>query len=275
MGSSSSSKAKQRAAEARAKEEAAAKRRQRTINLIIGGVVALVVIGIVGGAFLTSQDNKAIDKPNPDAVQPAGAIPAGDPNEFGIPYNKASGKPVLAIWEDFQCPACGAFEAAFGSTVKAIADQGLAEVIVRSTSFLDANFPGQNSQRAAAAWGCAVDAGKTQEYLSIVYANQPEEEGVGWTDEQLKAFGEQVGIEGEDKATFDQCIADKTYMPWAANGTIAMAENGIGGTPGLVLNGEQLEQEAYASPDALIATIEAAGGSSDADKSDKSNKSNK
>jgi len=32
-----------------------------------------------------------------------------------------------------------------------------------------------------------------------------------------------------------------------------------------------LEQEAYASPDALIATIEAAGGSSDADKSDKSN----
>ena len=271
MGSSSSSKAKQRAAEARAKEEAAAKRRQRTINLIIGGVVALVVIGIVGGAFLTSQENKAIDKSNPDAVQPATALPLGNPNEFGIPLNEAEGKPVLAIWEDFQCPACAAFEAQLGSAVKAIADQGLAQVIWRSTSFLDANFPGQNSQRAAAAWGCAVDAGKNAEYHEIVYANQPAEEGEGWTDEQLKAFGEQVGIKGEDKATFDQCIADKTYMPWAANGTIAMAENQIGGTPGLVLNGETLEQEAYSSADALIETVKAAdaSGSDDTDKSNK------
>ena len=142
----SSNKARQRAAEARAAEESAQKRRQRIINFSIGGVLVLVVLAIVGGAFLTSQSNQQADKPNPDAAIPAGTIPTGQDYEYGVPKNEASGKPVLEIWEDFQCPACAQFEAIFGSTVSEIAEKDLARVIWRSTSFLDANFPGQNSQ---------------------------------------------------------------------------------------------------------------------------------
>ncbi len=257
----SSNKARQRAAEARAAEESAQKRRQRIINISIGAVLVLVVVGIVGGAFITSQSNQQADQPNPDAAIPAGTIPSGQEYAYGVPKNEAAGKPVLEIWEDFQCPACGAFEQVFGSTISEIADKDLARVIWRSTSFLDANFPGQNSQRAAAAWGCAVDAGKGVEFHDLVYANQPANEGDGWTQEQLIAFGEQSGIKGDDFSTFEQCVVDKTYMQWAANGTIAMAEANVGGTPGLFLNGEELTDEQRSSPDALLAAVREAGKS--------------
>jgi protein-disulfide isomerase len=257
----SSNKARQRAAEARAAEESAQKRRQRIINISIGGVLVLVVLAIVGGAFLTSQSNQQADKPNPDAAIPAGTIPTGQDYEYGVPKNEASGKPVLEIWEDFQCPACAQFEVIFGSTVSEIAEKDLARVIWRSTSFLDANFPGQNSQRAAAAWGCAVDAGKKTEYHDLVYANQPANEGDGWTQEQLIGLGEQAGIKGDDFSTFEQCVVDKTYMQWAANGTIAMAEAGVGGTPGLFLDGEELTDEQRSSPDALLQAVQEAGKS--------------
>lgn len=267
MGSSSASKAKEKAAQARAAEEAAQKRRQRIINISIGAVLVLVVAGIVGGALLTRSSNQEATQASADAALPAGAIPAGQENEYGVPISQgAEGKPVLAIWEDFQCPACGQFEALFGDTVKEIADSGDAQVIWRSTSFLDGNFPGQNSQRAAAAWGCAIDAGKTVEYHDVVYANQPEEEGVGWTQEQLTAFGEKAGIGGAEKETFDKCVADKTYMSWAANGTATMATSGVGGTPSLFLDGVELTDEQRKDPEALKKAVADAAKSPDADK---------
>lgn len=266
MGSSSASKAKQKAAQARAAEEAAQKRRQRIINISIGAVLVLVVAAILGGAYLTSRSNQEATKPSADAALPTGAIPSGQENEYGIPISKgAEGKPVLAIWEDFQCPACAQFEALFGDTVKEIAESGDAQVIWRSTSFLDANFPGENSQRAAAAWGCAIDAGKTVEYHDVVYANQPQEEGVGWTQEQLTAFGEQAGISGDAKGTFDKCVADKTYMSWAANGTATMAASGVGGTPSLYLNGVELTDEQRKDPEALKKAVADAAKSPDSD----------
>jgi len=254
--------ARQKAAEVRKSEEAAQKRRQRTINIAIAVALLAAVVAIIGIALAASSGNKEAKQANPEATAPNGSIPTGQANQYGIPANDAPGKPVLAIWEDFQCPACGQFEATFGSTVNEIAAKGDAQVIWRSTSFLDGQFPGENSQRASAAWGCAVDAGKSAEYHSVVFANQPQTEGEGWTQEQLIAFGDQVGIAGDQKATFDQCVTDKTYMSWAANGTATMVAEGVGGTPTLTLDGEKLEVQDLGDPEGLKKAIaDAASGS--------------
>jgi protein-disulfide isomerase len=253
--------ARQKAAEARKAEEAAQKRRQRIINIAIALALVAAVTAIIGIAVVASSGNKEAKEANPEASAPQGSIPTGQDNQYGIPANDAPGKPVLAIWEDFQCPACGQFEQTFGPTVVEIADKGDAQVIWRSTSFLDGQFPGENSQRAAAAWGCAVDAGKAEEYHSVVFANQPQTEGDGWTQEQLIAFGDQAGISGDQKGAFDQCVTDKTYMSWAANGTATMVAEGVGGTPTLTLNGEELEVSELGSAAGLKkAVADAASG---------------
>ncbi|MFN8126896.1 MAG: thioredoxin domain-containing protein [Candidatus Nanopelagicales bacterium] len=257
MASDKSQSARQKAAEARAAAEAADKRRRMIINVSIGAVLLLVVAALVGGAWLTKQSNQEVTQPSADAALPAGAFAAGTPYQYGIEWTtNAQNKPTLELWEDFQCPACRDFEAAYGPTVAEIVKNNDAQVIFRSTSFLDQRYPGANSQRAAAAYGCAVDAGAGEKYHTVIYANQPANEGDGYTDQQLLDFATQAGITGEAKATFDQCVKDKKYMQWAANGTQAMQEAGIPGTPGVILNGQQMTKEQLASPEAFKQAIQ-------------------
>jgi protein-disulfide isomerase len=253
--------AREKAAEARAAAEAAEKRRRLLINIAIGAVLAVVVAGIIIGALMSRSGNTPGPDPVAEAVQPTGAFPVGSAYQGGIPAGNgtATGKPVLEIWEDFQCPACAQFEVAFGPVINQMAAAGEAEVIWRSSSFLDAQFPGQHSQRAAAAWGCAIDAGKKTEYHDLVYANQPAVEGDGWTDEQLLGFAEQAGINGQARTTFEQCVADKKFFGWAANGTVWMQDAGVPGTPGLYLNGEELDRSVLASPEAFRKAVVDAG----------------
>lgn len=244
--------AREKAAEARAAAEASDKRRRMIINVSIGAVLLVVVAALVGGAWVTKQSSQEAAQPSADAVLPTGAFASGTPYQYGIEWTTdAADKPTLEIWEDFQCPACRDFEAAFGPTVQEIVKKNDAQVIFRSTSFLDDRFPGDNSKRAAAAYGCAVDAGEGETYHNVVYANQPATEGDGYTEQQLLDFGTQAGITGEAKATFDQCVKDKKYLQWAANGTQTMQELGIPGTPSVVLNGQQMTKEQLATPEAF------------------------
>ena len=253
-----SKSAKVKAAEARNKEAAAQKKRQRFINLSIFATVTLVVVGIVGGAFVTSQSNKVADQPNPKAAAPVGTIPAGEKYEYGVKKNDAPDAPVLEIWEDFQCPACGTFESQFGATINDIAEKNLAQVILRSTSFLDTRFPGQNSQRAAGAWGCAIDQGRGNAFHDAAYSNQPFSEGDGYSKEQLLDIGRQAGITGTQYDEFEQCVVDKKYLAWAANGTATMIAEGVTGTPTLILDGEALTDEQRATPETLLEAVKAA-----------------
>ena len=85
--------------------------------------------------------------------------------------------------------------------------------------------------RAVAAWGCAIDAGKTREYHDIVYANQPQEEGTGWTNEQLIGFADQAGLTGAAKDAFTTCVNDGTYRVWSANSYQSFITSGVQGTP--------------------------------------------
>jgi protein-disulfide isomerase len=262
MGSSSGRKAKEKAAAARAKAEASEKRRQRIINLTIGAVVLIVVLALVGGAWFSSRDSS--DDPDTEAKVPTGALPASSEYAYGVEIaGDAPGKPVLEIWEDFQCPACAQFEALFNPTIEKMADDGKARVIWRSTSFLDNGFPGDHSKRASAAWGCAIDAGKKVEYHDLIFANQPETEGVGWTDDQLLQFGEDAGIKDDKFDTFETCVADHDYIKWANNGTAESYANEVPGTPTLYLNGEELQGEDRATPEALENAVAEAAKSDD------------
>jgi protein-disulfide isomerase len=258
--SSSSKSAREKAAAARAAAEAAEKRRQRTVNIAIAAVVLIVVGGIIGGALYfsnqTRQESGAVA--DPSAPIPTGGFPAGEELAYGIPYGSDPEATTLEVWEDFQCPACGAFEAAAGPNLRQLADDGQILLVTRVTTFLDRSLATDHSRRAAAAYGCAVDAGEGEAYKSTVFANQPEREGDGWTDEQLIGYAEQVGIAGDDLATFDQCLTDRVYLPWTTNSTEEFYNNGIGGTPSVFLDGQPVENADVVDPAKLQELIDQA-----------------
>jgi len=256
---------RERAAQARGEAQASEKRRERIVRIVGGATVVAVMAAIIGVAVYASSNSPSTDAsgltggivaPDPSAVSPAGVFPADSPTPFGVPYGTGTTDvPVLEVWEDFQCPACGALELANGVGIEKLAEEGKVQLIYRPTAFLDANLGNDSSHRAIAAWGCAIDAGKIKEYRNTVFSNQPAEEGVGYTEEQLLSFGSESGITGADLTTFSQCVTEGTYLAWAANTNQEFATLEIGGTPSGFLNGEPVETATLADPIALAELV--------------------
>lgn len=253
---------KEKAAAARAAAEAEQRRRDRRVR-IVGGVAILVVIGLIFGAVFYNNSQKsnagASTGTVAEAKLPKGVL-AADPNAWGVPYNSVAGKPTLAIWEDFQCPSCGAFEKSHGADVLKLADSGKVNLVWRPTAFLDARFaatsPNPNSSNLAAqAWGCAIDAGKTKEFHSTVFANQPATEGDGYSQDTLLGFGKTAGITGDAYTTFESCVKASTYKDWVNNSYQAFQDTGVPGTPTAYLNGTEVPAKTLNDMTALEALI--------------------
>lgn len=226
--------ARERLAEQRAQQQAADRRRDR---LIRGGLVAVVflVVAAVGlGVYLSTQ------KTDTTAAVPAGVEgPAG-----GIAVGTVS-KPVLDLWEDYQCPACKAFEDNVGPTIEQLEKAGKVKVVYHPVSFLDANLNNDSSKRAANAAGCAQDQGKYVAFHDQVYAHQPTQEGTGYTDAQLIQFGKDAGV--PDMQTFTQCVQNGTYFGWSDNVTASMTANQVTGTPTIIVAGKKVDLSGAAS----------------------------
>jgi protein-disulfide isomerase len=256
---------RERAAQARGEAQASEKRRERIVRIVGGATVVAVMVAIIGIAVYASSTAPSTDasgltdgivEPDPSAVLPAGVLAADSSTPFGVPYGTGSADvPVLELWEDFQCPACGSLELANGDGITQLAEEGKVQLIYRPTAFLDGNLGNDSSHRAIAAWGCAIDAGKVKEYHDIVYANQPVTEGMGFPEDRLLAFGADSGITDAAFTTFSQCVTDGTYLSWAANTNQEFSAGEIGGTPAGFLNGEPVENAVLADPIALAELI--------------------
>jgi protein-disulfide isomerase len=265
---------KQLAEQARAESEAAERRRERTIRIVGGLVVLLVVAGLLAVGFFAGRDDGSTTATTaPPTPDPNAALPTGVSSEnWAVPYGAGwtspdeAKLPTLEIWEDFQCPACQQVEAASGAQIQALADEGKVKLLYRPATFLDASLAADNqangnpnsSARATSAWGCAVDAGKAGEFHSAVFDIQPADEGVGFSDQQLIDLGTTVGIAEPDLATYTKCVQDGTYLAWSANSNQAFTEAGVGGTPTAYLNGVELNGSDLADIEGLTQKIEAA-----------------
>ena len=272
MAGESSSRRREKAAEARNAQQAAEKRRERTVRIIGVVVVVAVVIGIIGLAIgLKKSDSSASDAtstasaPGESAALPTGVYAAGTEYMYGWPAQPVKdGVPTLQLWEDFQCPACGQLEKANGAGIQQLAKDGKINLIYRPTTFLDNNLKNDSSKRSTAAFGCAIDAGKGLEYHDALYANQPANEGDGWTDEQLASYASTAGITGDALKTWNTCYTERKFLGWALNSTQVFTEGDFQGTPTGLLNGNDIDIKTLADQAALEKAVAdaAAGGSS-------------
>lgn len=240
---------KEKAAAARAAAAKQERARQRRTNLLIGGGLLVVIALIIGGVVFASNQNKdqanasTLPPVDPNAALPTTVLPSSSPEAYGFPIGTPGDtRSVVQIWEDFQCPICGKFETAQGTQIQQLATDGKIYLVYRPASFLDKNLPQSNmsSARATAAWGCAIDGGVGQKFHSVVFSNQPANEGDGFTDAQLLDFGKQAGLSGAAYDTYASCVGKRTYFGWTANSAGAFLDSGVPGTPNVQIDGTEI-----------------------------------
>lgn len=207
-------------------------------------MVAIIAVGALAGRSDRAPSSElALPGPDPAAALPTGTLGTGSATPYGVPVGAApKTASTVVVWEDFQCPYCGRLERAQGAELRALGQSGAVNLVYRVATFLDQSFPESNlsSARAANAWGAAIDAGVGEEYHAIVFANQPEIEGTGYTDDQLLDLGRQIGLSGSDYETFAKKVADHTYFGWVSNSSEAFRASHVSGTPSVWVDGAQV-----------------------------------
>jgi protein-disulfide isomerase len=229
-------------AKAREPREAEARRKRRREQLVRFGVLAVVAVAIlaVGIAVFANRPDEDTSARLPAGVSgPAGGVAIGDD----------SAPVTVDLWIDFQCPFCRAFEQDAGSTLEQLVESGDAVLVYHPLSFL-----GEESQRAANAFGCAADQGLAGEYQSVLFENQPQEGTGGFTTEDLIALGAEAGITDSE---FERCVEAGTHADWVANVAASQTEAGIVATPTIFVDGEMLPADQL-TPEGLQAAVAAA-----------------
>src|SRR3954470_3234699 len=154
---------------------------------------------------------------------PAGASRAGDGIAVG------GGAVIVDAYIDFICPYCKRFEDEHGAALAALVREGAITLVYHPVGFLDRFSSGTRySTRAAAASGCAADAGRFEAFKDALFAGQPPEGGTGLSDEELVAIAREARVAAPD---FAACVAAGRYAEWTAFVTSAAVACGVDGIP--------------------------------------------
>lgn len=223
--------------------EATKKRNRKIVVTVLCVVVAVVLIG--GGIAAWRQFQKGVEASLP---------PNATEKQDGILANPDApdDAPKLEIYFDYQCPACRNFEEQMGPTITEMIDNNEAQVTYHTMTFLDRNLRNDASARAANAAYCADDAGAYNDFHLSVFKNQPQHEGEGYNDEQLRdTIPQQAGITGDKLTDFQQCYDAKKYDSYVTKVDNEAGKNGVTGTPTIRVDGADIDLKSIGTPEAF------------------------
>ena len=183
----------------RLEREREARRRQRNrVLIVVGSALGAIVIAVIVIVVVRPGPARHGDSHGPvhSAYYNGPFAPVTKNPDHSVTMSRpAVTKPVLDIYEDFQCPVCDAFEKANGAVVQKLALQGKVRVIYHPFTIFLGEQPAQdNSVRAWAAAQC-VPARQWMEYHNLLYSNQPDERAQGgFPISLLLALGRKIGL---------------------------------------------------------------------------------
>lgn len=165
----------------------------------------------------------------------------------------AKAKVTLVLYEDFQCPFCGAISGLENNTdaikyLKKIDPTwtpfmtGVNEYVKKGDMlfvYRDWAFLGPESVQSAQATRCAGDQNKFWEYHDYLYSHQNGENKGAFSDLNLKSFAKGLGL---DTTSFDKCLDEDKYAQIVTDSRTEGTTAGVTGTPkGFILkNGKVL-----------------------------------
>jgi protein-disulfide isomerase/uncharacterized membrane protein YphA (DoxX/SURF4 family) len=180
----------------------------------------------------------------------------------GIVYGKEAAATV-DIYEDFQCPACEAFEQQSHAWLDDAVTKNLAQVRFHIMAFLDPASNGNRySSRAANAGICASDVSVDffVAYHNVLYGTdpngnqiQPKEGTSGRSDLDLIKYATFADIPTQDSATFASCVRDEQHKALVSAITDNASKAGVVQTPTIKVNGKTLKSHDLKSLQAAIA----------------------
>ncbi|MDT4978344.1 MAG: hypothetical protein QOG07_223 [Pseudonocardiales bacterium] len=225
----------------------------RDRSLYVNGSLAIVVV-LVSIIGIGVQGGRAKIK---------GALTATNATATnGVIYGKKAAATV-DVFEDFMCPACGAFERSAGKTLEADVKANKAQVRYHTIAILDAASNGTNySTRAANASLCASDVSVDAfvKFHDILFQSdvQPKENTNGLTDGKFLQIAQQAGLATGAQATFTTCVQTEQHKALVEALTENASKRGVTGTPTVLVNGKTVKTD-LASVTAAIAAADAKG----------------
>lgn len=218
--------------------------------IIIAGVLIAGAILLRGSKSLTQEKSANTGIP----VTTATLAPVGtEDRTLGNPGAKVT----LIVYEDFQCPFCGAVTGLELNSpeMKPVMDYlkkndpswtpFMPEIInnyVKKGEVLlvyrDFTFLGSESQKSAEAARCAGDQNKFWQFHDYLYSHQNGENKGAFSDTNLKSFAKTLNL---NTATFDQCLDTGKYTQAVIDEKNAGITAGVTGTPkGFILKDSKI-----------------------------------
>ena len=198
-------------------------------GIIIGGIVALVIIGIIASFSTYQGENEFL---NLDMERTHGTVSTA----MGSPILGSPEAPITIIeFGDYQCSQCYNW---YHNTKPAIVENYI-ETGKANLVFVDLAILGRDSLKAAAASYCAEEQGQYWEFHDLLYVSQ---EGIddGWANsERLKAFAFSLGL---DMDMFENCTESGKFNKRVQFNINEAKKQGASGTPTFVIvnsNGQQ------------------------------------
>ncbi|PJI93978.1 DsbA family protein [Luteimicrobium subarcticum] len=245
-------------------------RRNRTITFVVLGVL---VVAVAVAVVLIMKANKDANTPKAlsevtapktaNSIDDGGGVPFG---KDGVAGTTTDGAVTVDLYYDYMCPVCGQFEKVNQADIDSMRAAGEITFVAHPVTFLDDRSQGtEYSTRAANAFATVADAepDKALALHEALYANRPEENTKGPTDDQIKSIAEQAGVSDKVADTF----TDKKFSDWADAWTtqilgdkdLANPSSGSFGTPTILINGKMWGTNAeWNTAGALKAAVEAA-----------------
>lgn len=257
-------------AQARQIADKHAKSDARQRKLLLGGigvlvVAILVIVGLViwnvmsqrvadsgpvppssnqyGGIVLTAdgiqKDTSDVEEVDVNDVPEPPETPPSEPDADGVvePGTAAeSGDPVqIVIWQDFDCVHCKEFENQYADELTELVDNGDATVEYRTVNFLD-NATNYSSRSANAFYAVADQVGVDEAMAFQV--EMFEHQGTGGIDDQ-----QIIDIAANHGADITDAVNSGEWRTMVNYATALSQDNGITGTPTVMIDGTQWDQE--------------------------------
>jgi protein-disulfide isomerase len=226
-------------------ERARLARRQRRIRVLAVGagvvvlVAAAVAVGVLGQHHRETRGVKA----SSEYAGPYAPVILNADNSV-IMAQPGVTKPVIDVYEDFQCPVCRSFEKGNGGMIQRLADLGQVKVVYHPFTIFSAEPQQANSIRAWAAAKCAP-ANRWVRYHNALYASQPAETTVGgFPASLLVRLGKNAGIRSRD---FAQCVQSQKYATQNPPVSNQITNGGVNNMLTLKLNGQVLNAQAQST----------------------------
>ncbi len=218
--------------------------------IIIAGLIIAGTILLKGGQIVATNNNAAA--PNAPSAPNPGNIQFTPVSAADRTLGNKSAKITLVMYEDFQCPFCGAISGLEPNSaiIKSMQQRDstwtpfMPEILKNYVNtgkvlFVYRDFPlsflGAESYRSAEAARCAGDQGKFWEYHDYLFGHQKGEGQGAFSDTNLKSFAGKLGL---DSNTFNQCLDSNKYTKIVKDSEAEGKTVGVTGTPkGFILKG--------------------------------------